>query len=498
MLARCRPRRAWLLALAVCVIASLVRLLWPGDTQWINDEPLFLAKAAAINAGHGSIGSGLQGNVGLTYGPVAVWIFAALLRVSHDLLHVVMLRTLLWCIATSAALLWLARLAPRLHPLSLCLVWLSPYAWLYSRHLWDNTWLMPLGGLALAAYVAFQRAPARWSFALAGLALALALLIHPMVAPLALALIGHALCVHRTWLRTHWKTVTGLALVCLLLAAPWLNFLLQQLLSASPPAPLPPPLLTPPPDAPVPFWSSLVFAFLGGCHLSAQGIEYFVDPGWNNGLPWVAWAQRLSNLAHGLVWLGLAISIRDLRAGWSRWRQQGAEYHLMLLCVTAFAAQWLMHAILRRHTHPHYFNGAWICYVYFVGVALSHGASALWTPRVRALTAVTLAASLMAVTAAMMERLHVRGGTQGIHFGATLQNQIEVARTLGRYHPDSRLHIDVKNYLMFPHALPLLRSLTGTLGDPQGPRRTLQLRYRDGQDGQGWLTVEEAATEPAS
>ena len=56
----------------------------------------------------------------------------------------------------------------------------------------------------------------------------------------------------------------------------------------------------------------------------------------------------------------------------------------------------------------------------------------------------------------------------------------------------------MKNYLMFPHALPLLRSLTGTLGDPQGPRRTLQLRYRDGQDGQGWLTVEEAATEPAS
>ena len=69
----------------------------PGDNQWINDEPLFLTNAAAMNAGQSSIGSGLLGTVGLTYGPVAVWIFAALLRISSDLMHVVIMRTVLWC-----------------------------------------------------------------------------------------------------------------------------------------------------------------------------------------------------------------------------------------------------------------------------------------------------------------------------------------------------------------------------------------------------------------
>jgi len=41
----------WHFALVLCLVVSLLRLLWPGDTQWIDDEPLFLTKAAAINAG---------------------------------------------------------------------------------------------------------------------------------------------------------------------------------------------------------------------------------------------------------------------------------------------------------------------------------------------------------------------------------------------------------------------------------------------------------------
>lgn len=485
-------RTEWFLALALCVLTSALRLLWPGDTQWINDEPLFLAKAAAINAGHGGIGSGLQGNVGLTYGPVAVWIFAALLRVSGDLLHVVMLRTLLWCALTSTALLWLARLSPRLRPLSWCLVLLSPYTWLYSRHLWDNTWLMPLGALSLAAYVAFHQAPARWRFFVAGVALSLALLIHPMVAPLALVLVGHALWMHAAWLRAHWKSVLILALVCLGLAAPWLHFLLQQITAAHPAPPPPPPPLSPPVEAPAPWWVPFLFPFLGGCHLSGQGIEYFLEPGWSAELGWVQPLTWLSYAAHGLVWLGLAIALRDLRRGWPARRQQDTEFQLRLLCVGLFAVQWLMHAILRRHTHPHYFNGAWIGYVYFVAVALSTGAGALWTPRVRAVVGGLLSLALVVLTATVAQHIHIRGGNRGIHFGATLQNQIDVARQLARYAPDAPLQIEVRNYLMFPHALPLLRALVAASGDPRGPTQPLRLRYRDPDERSGWILVETA------
>ena len=109
--------RQWWLAVALCLVTSLLRLVWPGDTGWINDEPLFLNKAAAMNSGSLAAAlsqrAGLHGTVGLTYGPVAVWIFALLLRLSSDLIVVAALRTLLWSALTCTALLWLGRLVPR-------------------------------------------------------------------------------------------------------------------------------------------------------------------------------------------------------------------------------------------------------------------------------------------------------------------------------------------------------------------------------------------------
>ena len=40
--------REWWLAVGLCLVTSFLRLAWPGDTGWINDEPLFLSKAAAM------------------------------------------------------------------------------------------------------------------------------------------------------------------------------------------------------------------------------------------------------------------------------------------------------------------------------------------------------------------------------------------------------------------------------------------------------------------
>src|SRR5262249_25804309 len=137
------------------LVLSGLRLLVPGDTQWINDEPLFLAKAAALRAGTSFESAGLRGALGLTYGPVAVWIYTALLSLSQNLLHVVLLRTALYSVLLVLGLVWLGRLSARLRPIMAPLLLLSPYAWLYSRQIWDNTWLIPLGTIGLAAYVSF-------------------------------------------------------------------------------------------------------------------------------------------------------------------------------------------------------------------------------------------------------------------------------------------------------------------------------------------------------
>lgn len=497
--------RQWWLAVGLCLVTSLLRLAWPGDTGWINDEPLFLSKAAAMNSGSLAAAlsqrAGLHGTVGLTYGPVAVWIFALLLRLSSDLIVVAALRTLLWSALTCTALLWLGRLVPRLRPLSLCLVLLSPYAWLYSRQLWDNPWLMPLGGLSLAAYLSFHGQPRRGPFALAVIGLALAVLIHPMVMPLGLVLLWHALRFHRGFLRAEHRLVLGLSLLCLLLAAPWLSYLLQGLwlrlhgalpVAAGPP---PPPADLLPPEPAVSFFTPLFFPFLGGVQLSGLGLHYFVGEDF-----WVGrellWLPRVfSAVAHGLLWLGLAIAVQRVRSAWRAGALIGRDLHLALICVLTFAVQTVLHIVLRRHTHPHYYNGSWICLVYFVALALSSDApwpwpKRLWRPGLRTAVGLGLALSLSLVTSDLALRLHATSGTRGLHFGATLGNQIEVARSLARYHPDSPLSVEVLNYRLFPHALSLLRPLCGVPSDPAAPRQPLRLRYRSADPRDGGILVE--------
>lgn len=499
------PSYEWWLAVALCVLTTALRLVWPGDTQWINDEPLFLYKAAALNrgslAGLFASGAGLHGTVGLTYGPVAVWIFALLLRLSSDLVVVALLRTLLWSVLTCTALLWLARQVPRLRPLALCLILLSPYTWLYSRHLWDNTWLMPHGTLGLAAYLSFHTQPRRAPFAVAVIALALAVLIHPMVMPLCLVLLWHTLRFHRRFLQTQRGLVLGLLVLCLLLATPWLSYLLQGLWgrlqgTVSPPAgPPPPPPELLPPEPQVSFLSPFLFPFLSGVQLSGLGLAYFVGEEALAGRAWLTALIGWSGIAHALVWLGLGLAIARLRAARATGRLQGPELHLALICVLTFVVQAVLHAVLRRHTHPHYYNGSWICAVYFSALALSSdlpegAARRLWSPRLRRMLGASLGLALLICTTDLALRLHRGHGTRGLHFGATLSTQIEVAQTLSRYHPDSPIEVAVLNYRLFPHALVLLRELCSATGDRSGPRQPLRLRYRSADPQDGAIVVE--------
>ncbi|MBI5508688.1 MAG: hypothetical protein HY903_08035 [Deltaproteobacteria bacterium] len=82
-------RTEWIVTVLLCGAITGARCVWPGDTQWINDEPLLLAKAAAMNATGTLATEGLRGTVGVTYGPGAVWIYAGLLRLTCDLVDLV-------------------------------------------------------------------------------------------------------------------------------------------------------------------------------------------------------------------------------------------------------------------------------------------------------------------------------------------------------------------------------------------------------------------------
>ena len=149
-----RPRlgaeqMAWMAIVATC----LVPIVWPGDIPFINDEPLLIARAVDANQKGVPAEAGLLGTYGFVYGPVPIWLYQPLVAVTHDLVVIAVLHTLLMAATTASALWWLSR-SLRLWVWFAPVPLLSPYFWFYARVLWDNPFLIPLGALAIAGYAA--------------------------------------------------------------------------------------------------------------------------------------------------------------------------------------------------------------------------------------------------------------------------------------------------------------------------------------------------------
>src|SRR4051794_952091 len=185
------PGRVGRIAFALLVAAvCLLPAVWPGDTPWVHDEPNLIANALRANAAHHLAPVGLFGSFGVPYGPLPTQVYQALLLLTHDPLTMVAIRAVLCMAVTAAGLLWLGRTL-RLTRWFVPAVLLSPYLWLFSRLLWDNTFAIPVGVVGLAAYASFLATRSGRSLVLAvGCGLAL-LSIHFMAAPLVIAISGH-------------------------------------------------------------------------------------------------------------------------------------------------------------------------------------------------------------------------------------------------------------------------------------------------------------------
>jgi hypothetical protein len=221
-----------------------------------------------------------------------------------------------------------------------------------------------------------------------------------------------------------------------------------------------------------------LFPFLGGRVLSAQRIEDIFGGAWlahDTG----AWgrlaglAGTVSLLAFALVWAGVGVAIVTVRDGL---RSPPDEPHRVrgeaaLLALLILLGQVLLDGLTAKSGFTHYFNATWIAFALLAWLAVD----ALRAPRLRALVAAVLAASTLTVSLYLLVRIH-RGGPARLPYGATLANQIEVARELNRYGPGTSVRVEVINVLRFPIALAVLRALS-PVPDPRLPPATLRLVY---------------------
>ena len=436
---------------------------------------------------------GLRGAVGITYGPMAVWIYALLLGVSDNPITIVLLRAILFMSTILASLLWLCRTSPRLKPVFAIAFIASPYLWVYSRQLWDNSFLVPFGALAFAAYVAFLRQPNQYKLWLAFVPLCLSALTHPMIIPLVAILTIHAFWFNRAWLRAHMGTVAAMATLAFLLMLPWVINAVRDLLStAAPlPSPWPAPTMRPPSDPRIHWWTVLFSPLLGGRLLSAQGFDYFLGERWWAHPAWLPPFYFITWVAHLFCWIGLAIAVLRVRDGFTGRSPRELDFHLALIASSVVITNWFMQATVWHYQHPHYFNGVWVAFAYLAWATVSNAPGNTLLRRVVRLLGAAWTISMVVVLCCVMNKIHMSAGNRSIHFGPVLSSQIEAAKTLGRFHPDSPVRIEVDNYKMFPHALPVLRELVGASGNRNAERKNLVVRYRNPGAHDGWIVVEQ-------
>ncbi len=459
------------------VVAALIPLLWPGDVPFINDEPQLIGNALAATAAGRLAPVGLQGTFGAVYGPLPTWTYQALTAITHDLVSLAALHALLMSLATAAALWWLARslgLWPWFAPVAL----LSPYFWFYARALWDNTYQLPLGGLAVAGYAAFLATQSSVGLRIAVAAMMAIPLVHLMGLALVAPLAAHMALFHHRMLWRHRFSLAGIASAMLVAAWPYWTYLARPR-----PAPAAPPTI-----------DGWLFPLLGGRLLGAGELGYFYGPEPVSG-PLFAIAGPVSSLTHLLVWCGIGVAIWRLVQA-ARARDWPPRAHVAMIAVAVLAAQSIIHGVTAKFDHPHYHNGAWITIVLLAWFAVD-ALVRRPQPLARLGVAVTslIAAANLAAVAALALGLHRTQGTREI-YGPTLANQLQVAKGIARFARTSPIHNQVIAWERFPHTLALLRQLTESRRIDL-PRRTLDLRYASDDPRSGAITlVEQPAAAP--
>lgn len=450
--------------------ACLLPLVWPEDIPFINDEPKLVALALDANASHRLAPIGLFGTYGLHYGPGPVWIYQALLAMTHDLVVVAFLHAAMKAAATAAALWWLFR-SLRLWVWFLPIPLLSPYFWYYARMLWDNSHLIPLGTLALAGYAAHLSTNSRAGLRVAVACVPAMVLVHLMALAFVIPLTAHMLLVRWRSVRADWRVVGVLVVGAGVLAWPYWTYLFNAWSDAGSPT-----------AGHVRGWW---FPLTGGRLLSADRLDYFFGSAGVEGAV-LEGTALVSRISHVLVLGGAAIAAVRL---WTVRRQSWTpREHLIVIAFGALLCQMLFDGITGKWHHPHYHNGTWIAFVLFAWIAtdwvVQRRSPLRWLAPVA--TGV-LAAALVTSVTVLAFRIRTNGGTRDT-YGPTLANQMRVAREAARHQPPSPVRSEVWIYSQFPHTFETLKRLLGPGGAPLPPS-PLRVRYASDDPAKGVIEL---------
>ena len=426
-----------LLYLALGMICSL---LWIGDTPFINDEPLLLNIALKANEQGDFFTLGLMGTKGLQYGPVPIWFYRALLFVTHNIYVLAFLKTLLVFFANALGIYYFFRLLPRWNFHTAVLIFVSPFLWFYGRSLWDNCLNITLTLWGFVAYFYFFKTRHFGWLSITVFCLAAAFQVHLMSLPFIAAVTIHLIVFNRQFLCQNWKKILLLALCVSFFMKDYVYYLitLPELSSSSH------------------FTGSVrsfFFPFYGGQFFSLHGFYYFLGKRWLAPIP-----DFFLSLTGWIILLpiyGIFRSFKDCYQKVKIKAQFDFEDHLAFVCLTWFVAFISLSFLKNLRSDPHYYNSAWFLYFVLLNIALNALWNRTWIRKLFYIHGAIMFVSLISI----MILLHHRHGTRSLHYGATLENQVEVATELNKYGSTHQWISKAENPHWFPHAINLLRNL---------------------------------------
>lgn len=448
---------AWAIVLAVLALVPVV--LWPGDVSFLIDEPRLLAMAWHANHDGTLASVGLAGNFGVRYGPLGVQIYQVLLLITHDPYLLVILRGLLCGGATAVGLLWLARTL-RLPAWFAAAVLVAPLVVTYQRVLWDASFAIPVGTLAVAALADFVATGRVWSLRGCVVATVLVPLIHPQGLPLFLPIAGWLAWRQRDALRRDRSAL--LIIAALLLACNAVYFVraagdVWWRLHHTPSATYP---------GKGSHALSLLAPFLGGNLLAGYAA---VRPAWLG--PIATACLWVSRIIYPLAWLGIALAIPRTLSTLRAWLSssgsgptslligtppagQGTTPRdtVMTIALTGLVLQGLLFGALRIPCAPQYFFGTFPFHVLVAWSAID--ALRRWHLGAPLGIAYAIGGTLITLGTALAIHLH---GYELLGW-PTLRDSVEVARDLNNF-SDAEVRTEIPFYAKHPQSLRALRLL---------------------------------------
>jgi 4-amino-4-deoxy-L-arabinose transferase-like glycosyltransferase len=210
----------------ILALAAVLRLGWPGLTEFKADEARLLALALDMAQGQGVALRGISSSVGFPNFPMSVWLYALPVWIRPHVYAATLFTGLLNLLAVAAAYWFVRRYwGVKAALAAVLLLAVSPWAVIFSRKIWAQN-LLPLlvMGWAIGGTLAFVERRPRFIL-LHLLCLAIAVQIH-----LAAAALGVVTAVYLLifWRRIDWKWLVAGGLVGVMTAVPFFIYLWQN------------------------------------------------------------------------------------------------------------------------------------------------------------------------------------------------------------------------------------------------------------------------------